>query len=62
MLHKISDFCKKIDVIKKQSDKLYKLKYETSKSKSRDADIDFLISDIQTMCLVVANDKTDYKK
>lgn len=62
MLHKISDFCKKIDVIKKQSDKLYKLKYETPKSKTRDAEVDYLISDIQSMCLVVANDKTEYKK
>ena len=62
MLHKISEFCNKINAIKIQSDKLYKLKYETKKSPIRDAEIDTLISDIQTMCMVVSKDKTKYSK
>ena len=33
MLHKISDFCKKIDSIKAQADKLYNLKYNYPKAK-----------------------------
>ena len=60
MLHKISDFCKKIDSIKAQSDKLYNLKYNNSKSPERDAEINHLIEDIQMMCKLVANDKEPY--
>ena len=36
MLHKISDFCNKIDTIKKMSDDLRVLKYENPKSNERD--------------------------
>ena len=61
MLHKISDFCKKIDSTKAQSDKLYNLKYNNSKSPERDAEINHLIEDIQMMCKLVANDKNPYK-
>ena len=47
MLHKISDFCKKIDTVKSQSDKLYNLKYNNPKTPERDAEINHLIDDIQ---------------
>lgn len=60
MLHKISDLCKKIDVIKKKSDELYEMKY--GKTKHRKSEINNLIQDIQHLCYVVANDKQEYKK
>ena len=62
MLHRIADLCKKIDGIKKQSDKLYNLKYNNPKTYERDAVIDNLISDIQTQCLLVASDKGSYER
>lgn len=61
MLHRIADFCKKIDSIKEQSDKLYNLKYNNPKTKERDAEVDNLIADIQYQCMIVANDKSKYK-
>ena len=60
MLHKISDFCDRIDFVKKQSDKLRELKYNTPKSNIRDQEINYLISDIQSVCLTLANDKSEY--
>jgi len=62
MLHKISDFCKKIDSIKTQADKLYNLKYNNPKTPERDAEINHLIEDIQLMCKVVSNDTSPYDK
>ena len=62
MLHRIADLCKKIDGIKKQSDKLYNLKYNNPKTSERDAEIDNLISDIQTQCLLVASDNGSYER
>ena len=60
MLHKISDFCKKIDSIKAQADKLYNLKYNYPKTPERDAEVNHLIEDIQSMCKIVANDQKPY--
>lgn len=62
MLHKISDFCKKIDSIKTQADKLYNLKYNNPKTPERDAEINHLIEDIQLMCKVVSTDTAPYDK
>ena len=62
MLHKISAFCDKIDSIKRISDDLRRLKYETPKSKERDLRIQNLIDTIQADCLLVANDKGNYDK
>lgn len=62
MLHKVSELCFKIEAIKKLSDMLYKLKYQTPKSKNRDVQVDNLILDIQSMCKSIANDKTKYNK
>ena len=62
MLHKISDFCNKIDSIKKISDELRTLKYNVPKSESRDITIDNLIETIQSDCLVISKDKSDYGK
>ena len=62
MLHKISQFCDKIDSIKRMSDDLRRLKYETPKSKERDLRIQNLIDTIQADCLLVASDKGEYEK
>ena len=62
MLHKISDFCKKIDSIKAQADKLYNLKYNQPKTAERDAEVNHLIDDIQAECRIIANDTKPYDK
>ena len=60
MLHKISQFCDKIDSIKKDADKLRKLKYGANKAS--DVEIDNLIAQIQADCYLVSQDKSKYKK
>ena len=62
MIHKISDFCKKIDGLKTMSDRLYNLKYNNPKTPERDAEIDNLIADIQATCKLISNDKQPYDK
>ena len=62
MLHKISDFCKKIDSIKSMSDKLMEVKYNQPKSTARDAEVQSLIDAIQSDCYVISQDKQDYLK
>ena len=62
MLHKISDFCKKIDSIKTQAEKEKNLKKTQRKTPERDAEINHLIEDIQLMCKVVSNDTSPYDK
>ena len=62
MLHKISQFCDKLDSIKKMSDELRVLKYQTPKSSDRDLRVQNLIDTIQADCLLIANDKSDYGK
>jgi|TARA_B100000902_G_scaffold376195_1_gene407000 hypothetical protein len=60
MIHKVSELCKKIDGIKKVSDRLYDMKYNQPKSQVRDAEVDNMIADIQSQCRLVANDKGKY--
>ena len=60
MIHKISDFCLKVDGVKKTSDRLYNLKYNNPKTPERDQQIQELIDDIQATCLLIANDKQSY--
>tara|TARA_R100000005_G_C4931165_1_gene160097 strand:- start:419 stop:670 length:252 start_codon:yes stop_codon:yes gene_type:complete len=62
MLHKINQFCDKIDTVKKMADDLRVLKYQTPKSQERDFRIQNLIETIQADCLLLANDKGDYAK
>ena len=62
MLHKISQFCDKINSINKMAEDLRVLKYQTPKSKERDLKIKNLIETIQADCLLVAKDKGDYAK
>ena len=60
MIHKISEFCDKIDSIKFMSDRLRDMKY--GKVKANDSEIDNMIQTIQADCLLVANDKQKYPK
>ena len=62
MIHKISDLCRKIDGLKKQSDSLYNLKYNNAKTPERDAEIDHIVSDIQATCRLIAEDKQPYER
>ena len=60
MLHKISEFCDKIDSIKDMSDKLRIMKYE--KPKASELEINELIATIQLDCHLLANDTSKYDK
>ena len=60
MLHKISDFISKIRVIKQKADQLETMKYGVPKA-SQSA-IDNMIQDIQAMCYMVSQDKSEYNR
>ena len=60
MLHKISQFCDKVDSIKKLSDQLREMKYGAKKAD--DVEINNMIETIQSDCLLLANDKGTYEK
>lgn len=60
MLHKISEFCDKIDGIKKDADRLREMKYGANKANK--VEIDNMIQQIQSDCLVVSQDKGNYEK
>ena len=60
MNHKISEFCDKIDSIKKMADRLREMKYGPVKSDN--SLIDNMRQTIQADCLLVANDKGEYEK
>ena len=60
MLHKISDFISKIRVIKDKADQLETMKYGVPKA-SQSA-IDNMIQDIQAMCYVISQDKSEYNR
>ena len=60
MLHKIIQFCDKIDSIKKDADKLREIKYGVTKGSL--AEIDNLIAQIQADCYLVSQDKSPYPK
>lgn len=60
MLHKISDFCDKIDALKKDADRLRKLKYGEHKASIHE--IDNLIEQIQSDCLLLSKDRSPYQK
>lgn len=60
MLHKISQFCDKVDGIKLDADRLRKMKYETPKASK--IEIDNLIAQIQSDCYIISQDRSDYTK
>tara|TARA_B100000214_G_scaffold244539_1_gene179339 strand:+ start:308 stop:550 length:243 start_codon:yes stop_codon:yes gene_type:complete len=60
MLHKISEFCDKIDAIKKDADRLRNMKY--GPVKANDSEINHAIETIQHQCYMVSQDKGEYEK
>jgi len=60
MLHKISQLCDKIDSIKKDADRLRKLKYGVPKG--TDEEIDNLVAQIQSDCYLISQDRSPYTK
>ena len=60
MIHRISELCDKIYSIKEMSDRLPESKYGPVKAPTEV--IDESIESIQAECLLIANDKSDYKK
>ena len=60
MLHKISALCDKIDSLKNTADHLRLLKY--GENKAPRIEIDDTIATIQAVCLLIANDKSDYNE
>ena len=60
MLHKVNDFISKIRVIKEKADQLETMKYGVPKA-SQSA-IDNMIQDIQAMCYMVSQDKSEYNR
>ena len=59
MIHKISELCDKVDVVKTKADKLrkeYKLKEEGWSIPA--VEIDNQVADIQSICNLIANDKS----
>ena len=60
MLHKISEFISKIRVIKEKADQLETMKYGEPKA-SRSA-IDNMIEDIQAMCYMISQDRSEYSR
>ena len=60
MYHKISEFCDKIDGIKKDADRLREMKYGANKANT--IEIDNLIQQIQSDCYLISQDKGNYEK
>ena len=60
MLHKISELCDKIDVLKRSADHLRELKY--GENKAPRVMIDEKIASIQAECHLIANDKSEYNE
>ena len=60
MLHKISQFCDKIDAIKKDADRLRNMKYGPVKAPEQE--INHAIESIQHQCFMVSQDKGKYEK
>ena len=58
MLHKISDFISKIRVIKDKADQLERMKY--GHPKASQSAIDNMIQDIQAMCYMISQDRSEY--
>jgi len=60
MLHKISDFVKRISVMNDEAQLLSRMKYESPKATQ--AEIDNQIQNIQALALSIAKDKSKYHR
>lgn len=63
MLHKISEMIHVVEVMNKKARELHSIKYGGfTKTPERDAHIDHLIADIQSLARQIANDTEPYQK
>lgn len=62
MQHKVSELCDKVSVVYEKSMNLRRLKYDTPKVERDEAQIQFLIDDIQHMCRMIGADTNKYQK
>ena len=60
MLHKISDFVKRISVMHDEAQRLHRMKYESPVAERED--IDNAIGNIQALALSIAKDKSAYSR
>ena len=54
--------CNRVSVIYEKSLNLRRLKYDTPKGKRSEAEIQFLIDDIQSLCRAIGADTSKYDK
>jgi|TARA_B110000211_G_scaffold120334_1_gene139139 hypothetical protein len=60
MLHKISDFVKRVAVMHDEAQRLQKMKYD--KPKATQVEIDNQVQNIQALALSIAKDKSAYNQ
>lgn len=54
--------CDRVDIVAEKSKALRELKYNTPKDKRSEAEIQFLIDDIQALCRSIGADTSKYDK
>lgn len=62
MQHKVSELCDKVNIIYEKSMNLRRMKYDTPKEQRDEAQIQFLIDDIQHLCRMIGADTNKYQK
>ncbi|MGB2352053.1 MAG: hypothetical protein ACPH9O_10555 [Akkermansiaceae bacterium] len=62
MQHKVSELCDKVNIIYEKSMNLRRMKYDTPKEQRDEAQIQFLIDDIQHLCRMIGADTSKYQK
>ena len=62
MQHKVSELCDKVSIIYEKSMNLRRMKYDTPKEQRDEAQIQFLIDDIQHLCRMIGADTSKYQK
>jgi cytochrome c len=62
MQHKVSELCDRVNIIYEKSMNLRRMKYDTPKEQRDEAQIQFLIDDIQHLCRMIGADTSKYQK
>tara|TARA_Y100000004_G_scaffold160704_1_gene188318 strand:+ start:730 stop:918 length:189 start_codon:yes stop_codon:yes gene_type:complete len=62
MQHKVSELCDRVNIIYEKSMNLRRMKYDTPKEQRDEAQIQFLIDDIQHLCRMIGADTNKYQK
>ena len=62
MQHKVSELCDKVNIIYEKSMNLRRMTYDTPKEQRDEAQIQFLIDDIQHLCRMIGADTSKYQK